>query len=535
MLPPGMHGTRNALRRSSLCTAALALLVLCSSASAATPLLGDRRVERVRDRAGAGFAQAFRYTAVASGTTRLVRVYVSRAGTATGLEVGLYSSRSGRPSMLLASGSRSGLKRGGWNDVRMSPAAVRARARYWIALLGAGGALSFRDRGSGARSYGQSADALPATWSSMESWATGPASAYVIGSRPLTREPTAPTGLSATPGDRQVWLSWHRSTDSVRVAGYRVYRNGSFVARTRATHYRNTGLTNGRTYRYSVVAYDAAGRKSAHSAIVKATPHETGPATPHGTGPGGSGAACPVAQPQATWAPVGRPPLTDAQAAACVQHRPESRPGNAGYNDFVPSPAEEQAWQGARAGNEHNPEVVHVDGLDGLPNPSTDDLIQWASYKWGIPTDWVRAAAVVESYWRQTSTGDLMSVSATAYQSYPMLARASGPSCSSGCRVWRSLGLMSVAWTSPPTEVDVGTEPLRWESTAFNLDYYASVVRWYYDGHCSWCGSGYGPGEQWPSIGGWYDPFPWQNSGAVVYVSKVQSDLRDYTWAQPGF
>ena len=38
-----------------------------------------------------------------------------------------------------------------------------------------------------------------------------------------------------------------------------------------------------------------------------------------------------------------------------------------------------------------NPYYRYVDGRDGLLRPSTDDLIQWAAHKWGIPENWLRA------------------------------------------------------------------------------------------------------------------------------------------------
>ena len=48
-------------------------------------------------------------------------------------------------------------------------------------------------------------------------------------------------------------------------------------------------------------------------------------------------------------------------------------------------------------------------------------------------------------------------------------------------------------------KVGAGTEPLRWRSTAFNLDVYGATLRYYYDGRCSWCGPGYAPGQSWNS------------------------------------
>ncbi|MDX6343577.1 MAG: hypothetical protein QOH87_3715 [Trebonia sp.] len=339
-----------------------------------------------------------------------------------------------------------------------------------------------------------------------------------------TTAPSVPTGLRATAGNSQVALSWTASTDNVGVTGYRVYRNGALVASPSGTSYTDTGLTDGTAYSYTVAAVDAATNTSAQAGAVSVTP---------GAGVTGS---CPVAQPQTTWAPVGRAPLTDAQAAACVQHVAEAAPANAPYAGYVPTAAEESAWQAAIPNQEHGPEVNSVTGLDGLSNPSTDDLIQWASYKWGIPTDWIRAEAMQESHWSNTDVGDIATVSNADYGQYPALAQVSGSNCTSNCQAARSLGLMQVSWTPQDQSsygFGFGTEPLRWKSIAFNLDFYAGVVRWYYDGHCSWCGSGYSAGQQWPSIGAWFEPTPWGNSGALSYESNVQQHLTNRDWPKP--
>ncbi len=70
--------------------------------------------------------------------------------------------------------------------------------------------------------------------------------------------------------------------------------------------------------------------------------------------------------------------------------------------------------------------------------------------------------------------------------------------------MYQSLGIMQVKWT--PEGLHPGTEPLRWKSTAFNADYWGSVVRYYYDGLCYWCSPDYTPGQEWASIGAWYSP-----------------------------
>ena len=82
--------------------------------------------------------------------------------------------------------------------------------------------------------------------------------------------PGAPTGLTATPGNAQVTLSWAApaSTGGLPVSGYIIYKgtspggetgtpvNGSAVT---GTGYTAAGLTNGTTYYFKVVAINAAG------------------------------------------------------------------------------------------------------------------------------------------------------------------------------------------------------------------------------------------------------------------------------------
>jgi hypothetical protein len=215
------------------------------------------------------------------------------------------------------------------------------------------------------------------------------------------------------------------------------------------------------------------------------------------------------------WTPVGTLPRSDAAAAALVVHRPESRPDNAAVNAYVPKHAEIKAYRRAtnRWGQTNlqvSPLTRYVTGRSHLKNPSTDDLIQWTAHKWGIPENWIRAQMALESWWRQSALSDPASV------------------------VMQSMGLMQVKWM-PDGSVGAGTEPLRWKSAAFNLDYYGAVTRYYYDGHCRWCTSGYRAGQRWKSIGAWFAPHPWANAHAQGYVGRVKRYLRARVWAQAGF
>jgi predicted phage tail protein len=111
----------------------------------------------------------------------------------------------------------------------------------------------------------------------------GPASAEVS-AVPVTR-PDPPTGLTATPGDSQVTLSWAApaSDGGAPVSGYDVYRGTSPGGETgapvggspvSATSTIVTGLDNGTTYYFTVAAVNGVGEGPV-SAEVSATPAAT--------------------------------------------------------------------------------------------------------------------------------------------------------------------------------------------------------------------------------------------------------------------
>jgi hypothetical protein len=76
--------------------------------------------------------------------------------------------------------------------------------------------------------------------------------------------PGAPSNLTANAlTSTQVDLSWAAASDNVGVAGYDIYRNGSFlVSLGVVTSYRDVNLTQGAVYNYQVKARDAAGNIS---------------------------------------------------------------------------------------------------------------------------------------------------------------------------------------------------------------------------------------------------------------------------------
>jgi hypothetical protein len=222
---------------------------------------------------------------------------------------------------------------------------------------------------------------------------------------------------------------------------------------------------------------------------------------------------------QPMWRAPAPAPMGDLKAAQRVVHEAEVRPQNVDENRYVPTDSELQSFY--RASTPDNTLTRYVTGRPGLTNPSTGDLIQWAAWKWGIPEDWIKAVAVIESSWRQDALGDREDgVDASLY---PPQARIDSDS------VYESMGITQIKWR-PSNSPHPGTEPLRWKSTAFNLDYYGATIRYYYDGLCDWCSSGYTAGQAWNSIGAWYQPSPWLNFGQLNYITHVQDHLTNRDW-----
>ena len=102
-----------------------------------------------------------------------------------------------------------------------------------------------------------------------------------------TTPPTAPANLTPMASSpTQVNLTWSASSDDVGVTGYKVYRNGVFLASSATTSYSDTTAQAATTYSYTVYAYDAAGNVSAASNTATATTPSQGDTQPPST-PGG--------------------------------------------------------------------------------------------------------------------------------------------------------------------------------------------------------------------------------------------------------
>ena len=101
--------------------------------------------------------------------------------------------------------------------------------------------------------------------------------AFSTGAPPDTTAPSVPTGLSAQViSASEAYLAWNSSSDNVAVAGYKLYRNGTYVKSAQKRDQDgqlllwtvDVGLDFNTSYSYTVSAYDLAGNESAQSASI---------------------------------------------------------------------------------------------------------------------------------------------------------------------------------------------------------------------------------------------------------------------------
>ncbi len=199
--------------------------------------------------------------------------------------------------------------------------------------------------------------------------------------------------------------------------------------------------------------------------------------------------------------PVGWEPLRSEQAANRVRRSPwEPRPDNRTANHAVPAKDRLRAWR-------ERSDMPYARFVDGRFRGTTDEIIQWASYKWGFRPAILRAVATVESWWHQSAVGD-------NGDSFGLFQVRRPYHCWGECRIAR-------------------------DSTAFNADYYGGILRAYYDGKMAWLntverGRDYRAGDLWGSVGAWFAG-RWWTDPARQYIRTVRDRLDERTWRGAGF
>ena len=203
--------------------------------------------------------------------------------------------------------------------------------------------------------------------------------------------------------------------------------------------------------------------------------------------------------------PVGWGPRSSKAAARLVTRSGfEPRPANYRDNHRVPGKKMLQAWRSQS-------EMPYRRFVDGRFKGTTGEIIQWASIKWGIDTNTMRAVAAVESWWDMDTVGD-------NGDSFGLYQVRRPYHCLGDCRIARYF-------------------------TAFNADYYGAIIRSYFDGRQTWLntvsgnGRRYRAGDLEGSLGAWYSGRWWGPPERPVepYLQDVARRKAERIWTHPDF
>lgn len=209
--------------------------------------------------------------------------------------------------------------------------------------------------------------------------------------------------------------------------------------------------------------------------------------------------------------PPGSALPSDAQCAREIARNPwEPIPGNRTANQT------NVYAQGFRLHNSYlaSWEPAYERRTTGNFTGTTDQILRWAACKWGFDEDTVRAQAIMESWWKQSTLGDCN--------------RGPTQPATNGCA---SVGILQVKGADIPPSFP-GVWPAAWTSTAFNVDYTLAVRRLCYEGKETWLhdsNPAYAAGDLWGCIGSWYSG-AWHDPSANDYIAKVQAIVAAKTW-----
>jgi RHS repeat-associated protein len=238
-------------------TGAFAQLTRTTPATGATTLAGLTTVGGTQDSADAGIADAYEYTASASGSANLAYVYVDQANQASQIQVGLYSNTTvagtDHPGTLLTSATISSPTANAWNSVTLPAASVTAGQSYWIAVLAPSGSGTLYDQlqsgpNTTESSSSNSLSSLPSAWSSGPTWGQLSLSAYVV--------QAGTSGTTTTLVDTVQYNSTNGMLAGERI-GTVATLNETYDGLLRSSDSKTTKISSGATLFEEAPSYDA--------------------------------------------------------------------------------------------------------------------------------------------------------------------------------------------------------------------------------------------------------------------------------------
>ncbi len=162
-----------------------------------------------------------------------------------------------------------------------------------------------------------------------------------------------------------------------------------------------------------------------------------------------------------------------------------------------------------------------TDRVNGQFTGTTDEIIQWAAFKWGFDEEIIRAVCHLESQWFQVPQGPEGMGSGDPgggpggigpHYSYGITSIKTGP-------VGDRNDAKGMHWRAWPWAKD---------STAFNLDYYLGWRRLLFEGEfSSWMAASF-VGDEWGGVGAWY--LPTDPAGITSYNNLVRVRLAQQPW-----
>jgi hypothetical protein len=205
--------------------------------------------------------------------------------------------------------------------------------------------------------------------------------------------------------------------------------------------------------------------------------------------------------------------------------------------------------------------------VDGQFTGTTDEIIQWAACKWGLPDNLLRAEAAHESswfealhftdgqcYWRRGCGDDFPGPTSDTktycdglaafghdYQTDTNSTVGASPYPPQSGMCPETFSIVGIkawedpAWTAPAPPYpgnQNGTMPFSRDSTAFAMDYIGSFLRGCYEGWIKWLNAT--GGDIWGCVGSWYSG-EWHSPESDAYATGVRKEIANHTWLTAAF
>ncbi len=211
-------------------------------------------------------------------------------------------------------------------------------------------------------------------------------------------------------------------------------------------------------------------------------------------------------------------PLPDEATCAARVRRSSFEPRTSNYvpNHTVPT-AQQLAGLDPR-------ENTYSNQITGNFTGTTDEILQWVACRWGVDEDIVKAEAIVESYWVQSTQGG-----ATTDQ------KICPPNTWDGKQCYQYFGLLQLTYTYWKS-----AWPMMRDDSAFSAEYIYSIIRKCYDGNAHFINTpiagypAYHGGDIWGCVGSWYSG-QWYSQNSLEYIASVKQNMAKKIWLKPGF